>query len=70
MKQEQADRACCRSLFVVKDMEAGERFTEENVRSIRPGYGLHPRYAAAVLDSCAAMDLPAGTPLDWQHVQR
>jgi pseudaminic acid synthase len=54
-----------RSLFVVKDVKAGEKFTEENVRAIRPGYGLHTRHLGEVLGKPAAADVPAGTPMDW-----
>lgn len=52
-----------RSLFVVKDMEAGETFTEENVRSIRPGHGLHTRHYEEVLGKTATQAIPKGTPL-------
>lgn len=57
-----------RSLFAVKDISAGEFFTPDNVRSIRPGYGLHTRYLDIVLGSSAQCDLQKGTPLSWQHV--
>jgi N-acetylneuraminate synthase len=57
-----------RSLFVVKDIEAGEVFTEENVRSIRPGYGLHPRCLREVLGAKAAQDIKRGTPLGWELI--
>lgn len=57
-----------RSLFVVRDMRVGEKFTPENVRSIRPGYGLHPRYLDVVLGKHAKCDLATGTPLSWEHV--
>ncbi|MDB5098492.1 MAG: N-acylneuraminate-9-phosphate synthase [Cyanobacteria bacterium RYN_339] len=57
-----------RSLFVVKDMHAGETFTPENVRSIRPSDGLHTRYYEDILGRRAAADLPFGTPLAWHHV--
>lgn len=60
-----ASRVFCRSLFVVQDVEAGEVFAGENIRSIRPCYGLHTRYLDEVLGRRAARDLPKGTPLSW-----
>lgn len=57
-----------RSLFVVKDMRAGETFTAENVRCIRPGHGLHPRYMNDVLGRHAATPIKQGTPLRWELV--
>ena len=57
-----------RSLFVVKDVKAGETFTEENVRSIRPGMGLHPRHQKEILGRAARMKVERGTPLGWEHV--
>ncbi len=57
-----------RSLFVVKDMKAGEVFTEDNVRSIRPGYGLHTRHLDDVLGRRAAQDIERGTPLSWSYI--
>lgn len=57
-----------RSLFVVQDMRAGEPFTRQNVRSIRPGYGLHTRHLEQVLGRRATRDVPRGTPLSWELV--
>jgi len=57
-----------RSLFVVQDVKVGERLTEENVRSIRPGYGLLPRYLGEVLGKKAACDIRRGTPLTWDLI--
>jgi N-acetylneuraminate synthase len=65
---ESAGRRLRRSLFVVADIRAGEPFTPQNVRSIRPGDGLHPRYYAYVLGRPARDDIARGTPLSWQHV--
>ncbi len=58
-------RVFARSLFVVKDVKAGSKITEENVRSIRPGYGLHPKYFNDVLDKKFRNNVEKGTPLDW-----
>ncbi len=57
-----------RSLFIVKDVKAGENFTTENVRSIRPGHGLPPKYLDQILGKTAAFSLKAGTPLKREHI--
>lgn len=62
-------RKFSRSLFVVKDIKAGEVFTEDNVKSIRPGYGLHPKYLKEVLGRRARKDIPKGTPLSWELIE-
>lgn len=58
-----------RSLFVVRDVQAGERLTAGNVRSIRPAAGLHPRHLDQVLGRRATRDIPRGTPLSWDLVE-
>jgi pseudaminic acid synthase len=52
-----------RSLYVVADIRKGERFTPENLRSIRPGYGIPPKHLPALLGRCAAVDIARGTPM-------
>ncbi|PKL66554.1 MAG: pseudaminic acid synthase [Methanobacteriales archaeon HGW-Methanobacteriales-1] len=54
-----------RSLFVVKNIKKGEKFTESNVKSIRPGFGLHPKYLNIVIGKKASNDILKGTPLNW-----
>jgi len=67
-EREEASRVLRRSLFVVKDVNAGERFTKKNVRSIRPGYGLHPRYYEIVIKRKAKKDIKRGDPLTWEKI--
>jgi pseudaminic acid synthase len=67
-RQEAASRVFRRSLFVVKDMKAGEKFTAENVRSIRPGYGLSPRYLTSIIGRKSMKNLKRGTPLSWDLI--
>ena len=64
--REEQSRVFRRSLFVVKDMRTGDLFTEENVRSIRPGHGLHPRHYEDRLGKRAGKALAAGTPMAWE----
>jgi pseudaminic acid synthase len=57
-----------RSLFVVEDIKAGEKLTANNIRSIRPGYGLHPKYYFEVLGKASKKDLSKGTPLNTKDI--
>ena len=57
-----------RSLYVVRDVAAGEALTPEDVRSIRPGYGMEPKRLPEVLGRPAARDLKRGEALDWDMV--
>lgn len=66
--EEAKSRIYRRSLFVVKDVKAGEVFTEENVSSIRPGYGLAPKHLKEVLGRRAIQDIRRGTPLSWELI--
>ena len=53
----------------MKDIKAGEELTEENIKSIRPAYGLHPKYLKDVLGKKAKVNIKKGTPLDWGFLQ-
>jgi len=64
--KESSGRIHARSLFVVKDMKKGELFTADNLRSIRPSNGLHPKYYPIILGSTAMCDIERGTPLAWE----
>ena len=67
-KQEESNTCFRRSLFVVKDIAAGEVFTPENIRSIRPSYGLKPKYYKDVLGKTAKHELKRGTPLAFADI--
>src|SRR5580698_2807603 len=67
-EKEESLRVFRRSLFVVQDVKRGETFTAANVRSIRPGHGLHTRHLNGVLGKRAVRDIERGTPLSWDLV--
>jgi pseudaminic acid synthase len=58
-----------RSLFITKDVKKGEVFTKDNVRSIRPGYGLETKYINDILGKKARIDVKMGTPVKWDIVE-
>ncbi len=64
-KKEQQSKLFKRSIYVSKDIKAGETFTEDNLRVIRPGDGLEPKYFEMVLGKKATRDLKVGTPLSF-----
>lgn len=66
--QEESNACFRRSLFVVKDIAAGEKLTPDNIRSIRPAYGLKPKYYHDVLGRAAKHDLKRGTPLRFEDL--
>lgn len=68
-KQEEENLKFRRSIFVTEDVRAGERFTEKNIRRIRPADGLAPKYYDRVLGRRAACDISRGEPLAWEHVE-
>jgi len=68
-EKQKRSRRLARSLFVVRDVRKGEVFTEENVRSIRPGYGLHPKHLKDIIGRRARFDIGAGTPLTWEMIE-
>ncbi len=67
-EQQKRSREDGRSLFVVGDIKAGELFTKENVRSIRPAFGLHTMYYEEILGKRAKNDIKKGTPMDWSLI--
>lgn len=69
-KQEKDSVNFRRSLFIVEDVRKGEMLTEKNVRSIRPGQGLKPKYYNDVVGKVACQDIKKGTPLDWSLIQK
>ncbi|SMC00452.1 N-acetylneuraminate synthase [Hymenobacter roseosalivarius DSM 11622] len=65
-RAEEKSRLYKRSLYVAQDIRAGEVFTKENLRVVRPGDGLPPRYFDQLLGKPARQELRAGTPLTWE----
>lgn len=68
-EKQKREREHSRSLFVTKDIKAGECFTAENMRSIRPAFGLHTKYFEDILGRRAVRDLEKGTPMRFAYVE-
>lgn len=69
-EKQKTGREFSRSLYIVKDVVAGEKITSENVRSIRPGYGLHPKYYSSIIGKKMIKDLPKGTRLTFDLIEQ
>lgn len=67
-EKQRKGRDFSRSLYVVRDIAAGEKLTEENIRSIRPGFGLHPRYYREVLGKVAKVSMEKGDRLTLDNI--
>jgi N-acetylneuraminate synthase len=67
---ERANLQFRRSLYAVRDIAAGESFNNDNVRSIRPGFGLPPKYHAQIIGARARRAIARGTPLDWSMIEK
>lgn len=68
-KKQISGRDFSRSLYIAEDMEAGDVFTEDNLRSVRPGFGLHPKYYDEILGRRVTHAVTKGTPLKWDLVE-
>lgn len=69
VKKENSSKNYRRSLFVTKDIKKGEKFSEENIRSIRPSNGLHTKYYEDILGKTSRCDIKFGTPLQWNLIE-
>jgi len=67
-EREEKNRIFRRSLFVVEDIKAGDKFSATNIRCIRPGYGLSPKYLPEILGRTAKRNVKKGTPLGWELI--
>jgi len=67
-EKEKINKNFRRSIFVVKDIKKGEIFTENNIRVIRPAYGLPPKHFEEILGRKASKDIERGTPLEWNMI--
>jgi pseudaminic acid synthase len=68
-EKQRKGRDFCRSLYVVKDIKAGELITKDNVRSVRPGFGMHPKFYKDILNKKAMVDLEKGTALKKSFIE-
>ena len=67
-EKQKKSRELGRSLFAAVDIKAGSKFTEENIKSVRPAYGLHPKYYKHIIGKKAKKDIEKGEPLEWNQI--
>jgi len=68
LEEEQKSQSFRRSLYVAEDMKAGEVFTKRNLRALRPGNGLSPKYYEVILGKRVKRDTPKGAPVRWDLI--
>lgn len=68
-EKKKKSRQFARSLYIAEDVKVGNIVTSKNVRSVRPGFGLHPKYFKDILGKRFRLDLEKGTALKWEHLQ-
>lgn len=69
-KSEEYNKNFRRSLFVSKDIKKGEKFSKDNVKSVRPAYGMETKHFDDVVGKVAKIDIEKGTPLSWNLVEK
>jgi len=69
-EKQRKGRDFCRSLYVVEDIKVGELLTKNNVRSVRPGFGMHPKFYGEVLGKIAKTDIEKGTALKRSFIEK
>lgn len=67
-KAEEANKCFRRSIYFVRDMKAGQKITEADIRRIRPGYGLPPKYFDQLIGRVVKEDIKVGTAVQWRHL--
>ncbi|WP_120192020.1 pseudaminic acid synthase [Sinobaca qinghaiensis] len=67
-EKEKASLKFRRSIYVSKDITAGEAFSKENLKIVRPGYGLEPKYFEILLGKTAKTGFKKGTPINWESI--
>ena len=69
-EKKKKSRQFSRSLFIVEDVKSGDKITKENIRSIRPGFGMHPKYLSEVLGKEFNQDFEKGTPMTKEIIKK
>jgi pseudaminic acid synthase len=67
-EKKKISRQFSRSLFIVEDVKSGDIISKENVRSIRPGFGMHPKYLSELIGKKFNQDIERGTPMNLSYI--